>query len=254
MPDPQDEKKVKSSSKKYLITAAAALSTPAAYLTGLGYYQGVLSAYGISSDAFPLATTDIYVHSYFAIGYIILSAGQISSKILNWFSSTPGIYWFFGAISLSIALTYTTLKFSAKPRNPNPKKRIIIRKISNYLNPKNNQFTKACALIFISSYAIYVIPVAILACALAWWILPVTAYQKGYDLEIEKVDSFRKLGCTKENKTIWDKCFTVQDEKGNIIHEGILVALSDKEIAIFEKTGSYIFTRKDSYTIKRKIH
>lgn len=252
-PDKNENKEKKSNAKKYLITAAIALSTPAAYLTGLGYHQGLLSAYGISSDAFPLATTDIYVHTYFAIGYIILAAGQVSSKILNWCFSTPGIYWITGTIILLISITYSALKLSSKLKNNSSNKKIKTKKIFNYLNPKNNKFTQACALIFISSYAIYIVPVIVSVCAVAWWILPVTAYQTGYDMEIEKVNSFRKFGCTKDNKTIWNKCFTVQDEKGNIIHEGILVALSNKEIAILEKTGSYIFTKKDSYTIKRKI-
>ncbi|HJV06816.1 MAG TPA: hypothetical protein VJ642_05860 [Chromobacteriaceae bacterium] len=249
-----DSPEKKSNFKKYLIAATVALSTPAAYLTGLSYYQGVLSAYGISSDAFPLATTDIYVQSYFAIGYIILAAGQFSSKILNWCFSTPGLYWISGATLLLITLTYAILKLNHKSRAILSRQNSKIEKILDYLNPKDNKFTKACALIFISSYAIYVIPTAILICAVSWWTLPVTAYQRGYDMEIEKVSTFRKLGCTKDNKTIWDKCFTVQDENGKIIHEGILVALSTKEIAIFEKSGSYIFTRKDSYTIKRKIH
>lgn len=111
-----DSPEKKSNFKKYLIAAIVALSTPATYLTGLSYYQGILSAYGISSDAFPLATTDIYVQSYFAIGYIILTAGQFSSKILNWCFSTPGLYWISGTILLLITLTYAILKLSHKSR------------------------------------------------------------------------------------------------------------------------------------------
>lgn len=249
-----EEPNKKSSSKKKYITALVALATPAAYLTGLGYYQGVLAAYGISSEAFPLATTDIYIHTYFAIGYFLLTAGENSNALINWTISKPGAFWTIGLIALSIITTYISLKLKDKKRKSNQARPEIINKISQYLNPKNNKLTKACALIFISSYIIYFIPAAIATSAAAWWILPAIAYQKGYDLEIEKVNTFKKFGCTKEKRSTWDKCFTVQNEKGEVIHEGLLVALSSKEIAIFEKNGSYIFTRKDEYTIKRKFH
>lgn len=244
----------KNISKKLFFTALVALATPAAYLIGLGYYQGVLAAYGISSEAFPLATTDIYIHTYFAIGYFLLTAGEISNTIFEWSTSKPGAFWIIGLITLSILTTYASLKLKDRQRRSNqinPKK---INNITKYLNPKNNKLTKACALIFISSYIIYFIPAAITTSAVAWWIFPTIAYKKGYDIETEKVNTFKKLGCTKEKTSTWDKCFTVQNEKGEVIHEGLLVALSSKEIAIFEKSGSYIFTRKDEYTIKRKNH
>lgn len=249
-----DENEKKSKKIKYLSGALITVFTAAAYLTGLGYYQGVLAAYGISSDAFPLPTTDIYVHTYFAIGYIILGTGEISMKILTWCLNPPGAFWATGALVISSIIIYAGLKIKdLKPHIPN-KRKILLNKIINYLKPKNNKYTQAIAILFLSSYLAYLILFGILICGIGWWILPVAAYKKGYDNEIKKVNAFRKLGCTKDEMTTWDKCFTVQDETGKVIHEGILVALSSKEIAIFEKSGSFIFARKDGYTIKRKLH
>ena len=77
--------------KKYLsllsIGAVVAIITPVAYLIGISYYEGYLSAFGVDSNIFNPSIQKIYVYSYYVAGRILL-------KIYSYFSSGLNIFTF----------------------------------------------------------------------------------------------------------------------------------------------------------------
>ncbi len=83
------------------------------------------------------------------------------------------------------------------------------------------------------------------------------AYFSGQKIAEKKLNNFTENGCSPEQKTNSvkiDTCSVIQDKDGNILHGGLLVAINDKDIAMFKKDGSYIFTRQKDWLIRRKLH
>mgnify|MGYP007011825253 CR=1 FL=1 len=93
-PDTQTKPEESKSTRISLVVAAvAAVLTPGAYLLGLSYYQGYLSAFGVESEGFPISTPDVYVFSYQTVGYFLLMLGEVSVKALEKVLSPPLVYW-----------------------------------------------------------------------------------------------------------------------------------------------------------------
>jgi hypothetical protein len=124
----------------------------------------------------------------------------------------------------------------------------------SWLHWKNNDFTKSVGIVGVASYSIILIATSAMAIALFWWLLPLGAYSKGHDVAHERIKLYLEKGCYTDAKTKWDTCFLVLDEKGNVLHEGLLIAVNDKEIAIFKKNGSYVFARKEGFLLRRNLH
>jgi hypothetical protein len=65
-----------------------------------------------------------------------------------------------------------------------------------------------------------------------------------------------KNGCKKEKDREVNTCTTVivKDKDGNeeILHEGLLVDIDAKMIALFKKNGTHIFSRKENFILQRK--
>ncbi|MCI5139907.1 MAG: hypothetical protein D3922_16190 [Candidatus Electrothrix sp. AR1] len=80
------------------------------------------------------------------------------------------------------------------------------------------------------------------------------SYLAGQERAANLIKSFTKEGCHAHPKTRWDTCHVIEDEKGNAIHEGLLLKIDDKEIAMFKKDGTYTFARQKSWLIRRKLH
>ena len=78
------DKKILLTIKKSLPYAAVVVAalTPYIYLLGLAYYQGYMSAFGVSADAFPKSTADIYVEAYSAIGLMMIDLIKLPITIL----------------------------------------------------------------------------------------------------------------------------------------------------------------------------
>ena len=92
-----------------------------------------------------------------------------------------------------------------------------------------------------------------------WWSPSRVAYLAGQNIAEEKIGKFTKNGCfsdpkIKINSVAIDTCSVIQDKNGKILHEGLLVAINDKDIALFKKDGSYIFPRQKDWVIQRKLH
>lgn len=237
------------------IAVIAAILTPGAYLLGLSYYQGYLSAFGVESDGFPISAPDIYVFSYQTVGYFLLALGELSVNAIKKIFSPPFIYWVSAILIVVVGVIYLLLRLARN--GPHPRIQRVLSKVKFVVSRfhwKNNDFTKSVGIVGVASYSAVLFITSVAAIALFWWLLPLSAYYKGHSVAQERIKIFMEKGCHEEAKTKWDTCFVVLDEKGAVIHEGLLIAINDKEMAFFKKNGSYVFPRKDDAVLRRKLH
>ncbi|HUW51773.1 MAG TPA: hypothetical protein VMV75_12235 [Sulfuricella sp.] len=239
----------------FVVAAIAAILTPGAYLLGLSYYQGYMSAFGVETDGFPISAPDVYVFSYQTVGYFLLSIGGAAANLLGEIFRPPMVYWLIFTLCLCIGGVYWFLK--ARKMAPHPLLCKLFEKVKwivSKLHWKNNDLTRSVGFVVIPSYGLLSILSVSITVALFWWLLPLSAYSKGKAVATERIKLFHDKGCYADEKSKWNNCFLVLDEKGNELHEGLLIAMNDKVIAIFKKDGSYIFTRKDDFMLRRKLH
>ena len=129
-----------------------------------------------------------------------------------------------------------------------------VKAVASWLHWKNNDFTKSVGIVGVASYSVVLLGTSAAAIALFWWLLPLGAHSKGQTVAQERIGKFLEKGCHAEPKTKWNTCFVVLDDKGVVIHEGLLIAMNDKEMAFFKKDGSYVFPRKEGTVLRRKLH
>lgn len=255
-PDTQaKETEPKSSRVSLAIAAIAAVLTPGAYLLGLSYYQGYLSAFGVESDGFPISAPDVYVFSYQTVGYFLLALGELSVKAINKVFSPPIIYWASAILIVLVGAIYFLMKLARNGPHPRIQRTLVkIKAAISWFHWKNNDFTKSVGIVGVASYSAILLVTSAAAIALFWWLLPLSAYSKGHSVAQERIKLFMDKGCHEEPKTKWNTCFVVLDDKGGVAHEGLLIAINDKEVAFFKKDGSYVFPRKDDAVLRRRFH
>ncbi len=73
-------------------------------------------------------------------------------------------------------------------------------------------------------------------------------------MALEKIKVFREKGCFPNEKTKWSNCFFLVDKTGTTLHEGLLIAKNDKELALLKKDGSYIIKLPDDYLLRRRLY
>jgi len=254
-PHPEEPKNKRASLTIGTIAAFIAIITPAAYLLGFSFRNGYISAFGVTDEAFPISTSDIYVFSYHAVGHILLAIGELASSFLTTLFKTQVICWTLVAVAFLTYCIYMLLRFTRSGSHPRiqwilSKVKVIVSR----LHWKNNDFTKALGIVGLTSYGVIALATTAVSIALFWWIISMSARSKGTDLAQERIKIYLDNGCQVDAKTKWDSCVLVTDNKGNIIHEGLLIAVNDKNIAIFKKDGSYIFTRSDDFLLRRVRH
>lgn len=98
----------------------------------------------------------------------------------------------------------------------------------------------------------HIFPQRSLFIAIWWWILPIAAYAKGYTIPLERIKTFMAKGCEADPKTKWIACFEVVDKKGTVVHEGLLIAVNDREIAFFQKGWKLCFPTQRQHAIEEK--
>jgi len=245
---------------KFLIPILLAILAPATYLVGISFYQGTMDAYGIDSSIFPLATTDVYINSYQTVGYLLLDLATIIAKFLHLMADPlMDLYLVLIMVGVSIFL-YFLVKFIKRSKSiSRPKNtrltRILyrIRMKLSALHWENNDLSKSIALVSVTTYLIVVMLLVTVYIAVLWWAIPIIAVSEGREVANKRIAEFQKTGCTVDKKTKWNDCFVLSDGKGNVLHEGLLIAKNDKEIAIFKKDGSYILRLPDEYSLHRQL-
>lgn len=253
------EEKSEQSSRimKVLGSVAALLGflAPAAYLFGLSYHQGRLEAFGIEPDSFPLAAPDIYVLSYQTAGKFLLAIGVAAISLVKELLSPPLSYWILPGIIGCAGCLSVGVKLGKLPVSSlSPQWTITIKRWLLWLHWKTNVFTAFFLVVSIVAYGAFSVIYLVGAISFFWWAPSFGPYYKGREEAKERISVYLASGCQADSKTRWDSCITIQDEKGKVIHEGLLIAINDKEVALFKKEGSYIFKRQDVPVISRRQH
>jgi hypothetical protein len=227
--------------KSYLVRLIGGLAIIAplisvvAYLLGISFYQGYLNTFGVDSDSFPISTQYVYLNSYHAVTYILF----------NLLSNTLSIFEFLKQTNFSFIF-------------------IILLNVLGligggwYLRKKDTSWTeKIIAIVFIILLLYPFLLLLLLGTAVFWWSPSHISSLAGQKIAEEKIVKFTKNGCTFDQRTENIKintCSIIQNKDGKILHEGLLIAINDKDIAMFKKDGSYIFTRQKDWLIRRKLH
>lgn len=228
--------------------------TPAAYLIGALFYQGLMFGYGIDPSNFPLDINNTYVYFYIAALHIIITVASEIVKLIKEITTTPHIYYILLFLLLIGLIIFSIIKASKnieKIKNLNAAK--LFTKLINYFHWKNNDATVTFGFVsfisgtlLVSSYAIFVI-------AILWWGIPYASYANGKKIAKENIIDYREKGCYYPDNGSWNSCTSVVNENNEIIHEGISIAEGNNKIAILDKTGTHIFNLQNNYTINRQL-
>lgn len=233
--------------------ALLALLAPVAYLIGLSFHQGTLSAYGIESDSFPLSVQDMYVEAFFAISYLLLTITKFVITLVKLVTTLPGLGWFI-AIALTIAaILYVILK---RPKIRKLRYSIefpLIKRLINYLHWENNDFTKALSITGFISYSLFVLLYGLVALSVLWFAFPLAAYYQGRDVATQKIDLYLKEGCHLKKGERWGNCKALKTADNKIVYEGILVAHANGYVAFFTKAGSFVTKFPDDGVIVSEL-
>ncbi|WPD21182.1 MAG: hypothetical protein SD837_13340 [Candidatus Electrothrix scaldis] len=238
-----------------VLPAILAIITPGAYLLGTNFDQGYIEAFGISSDQFHLSTPDVYIISYYAVGYFLLFFGKHASLIVEYLLSKDSFFYIILSVLLNIEGAILLERFKHLFHKEKIKKHLDDSKkyFEDFL--RNNKILLSFVSCITTAYSfVLFISATTVLIALFWWSLPLSARTKGEELATEQISHFLKSGCQSHKKTKWDSCVVILDKQGKTLHEGLLIGLNDKEIAMFKKDGSYIFARQNDWVIHKKSH
>lgn len=234
------------------IVTALSILAPAAYLIGLSFYQGTLSAYGLDYESFPISGPDVYVTAYYAFGHFLLAIGTSLAGPFKSVFSPPSVYWF---ALIFVAFLFLTCWVRKEPvSNGRPwiaKIWQVITRFANFLHWKKNACTRAIVYAVVSSYIAVFILILIPMLAVLWWIFPLAAFHKAQKLENDKIAEFHKNGCYVKTEQPWSNCFRLYDADGKEMVSGLLVAMGDKRAAFFLKDGSVVLEMPEGYRIGR---
>ena len=213
-----------------LIAAAFAIATPILYSAGKQFDSAYLRAFGIDSDLFPKA-----IQEYLLLGagaFIRASAGSLSSILEDF----RGMYWQF-ALSLLVAWGWVEMQergwkqaFSERLKGQG------VRQI--YIGA-----------FFILGGPLIAIAAIILALGLVV-ILLIAPLQMGTDegksTAQAVIKKIRKDSCGKSQLESSPSC-TVVTRDGSIVARGMLVAASDKFLAVHEAGKTVILENKGTH-------
>jgi len=210
-----------------VIAAAFAIATPILYSAGKQFDSAYLGVFGVDSDLFPKAIQEYLLLGASAV--IRASAGSLTSILEDF----RGMYWQF-ALSLFIAWGWVELQ-----------KRGLQQVLSTRLKGQNVRHAFIGAF-FILAGPLVVISAIILALGLVV-ILLVAPFQvgteEGKSTAQESIRKLRKNICGKSQTESSPSCAIVTRD-GSIVARGILVAASDKFLAVHEGGKTVILENK----------
>jgi len=229
------------------IIALLGVLAPGAYLIGLSFYQGGLSAYGVDPANFPSSAPDVYVSAYYAIGYFLLAIGEIVNNLFNNIFKAPVIYYILIIIIFLTMILYCFLKHHENVKNS--RYWFFLSSVISYFHWKNNNFTKSLGIIGVASYGFLAFLAIIGMIAVFWWFAPYAAYHNAQRSEQKNIDMFLENGCYENNISNWNNCVSILDNNNVEVAKGILIALNANGVAIFKEDGSYFYNIQSEYKI-----
>lgn len=239
--------------KTNLFIAIFGILPAAGYLVGISFYQGRLSAYGVSSDTFPLAIQDIYVEAFWAVGLWLFTILTGIIAILEKLTTPPGLYWSAVTLLSVTYIAYVLIKYKSHIKLFLREKLQPIKKVIDYLDWEKNAFSKAVGVTSIFSYSLISVLWVVMLIPLCWVGLPLAAYYKGRDNATTAINSYLEKGCYVKGGERWSNCKSLKTRDGKQIFEGILVAHTNGYVAFFNKTGSSVAKFPDDGVIVSEL-
>lgn len=229
-----------------IITTLVGIFTPGAYLIGLTYYQGYLSAFGMSSELFPLSTQEAYVHFYTASAlYVIDFFGLVvnQTSIFGWFILAifgwVVFFLFIGVVlGVAIALLEKTRLFrtvSSKLDFPVVDEEIVRKMGSGTIT------------VFAFTYLLF-------AVMLLWVLIPYLAHQKGVEVAEKERIIYSNVGCNKPKlSSVFGHCRVLMSPDNKELFQGYLVIQNEKYLGFFLEKGAYIVPRPSGSVLINRV-
>jgi hypothetical protein len=231
-----------------LLLITLGLITAYAYLIGLYFYQAYMSSYGVSIDNFPLSIADTYAHAYIAVG------GAFNDAIL-WLIAIVKSIWLYLIPIIFVLYVYALVKLvKSKDRPLVQKLQSIIDSIINCLHYKNSDLSKSIYIVGLPTY--YLAKAIYIFCGIFvfWWGILIIAKDQGEKISQSRIAEFKTQGCFFDKSTHWSNCVLVLGAAGEVLHQGLLVAQNNDQIAIFKKDGSYLIKLKDDQIVRKEFN
>ncbi len=227
------------------------------YLIGYSYYNGYMSAYGLSDFEFPLAAADIYYYAYLGIGDALLLLTTVLSKNVFYYVligcglslifylviNIKSVLKFLDAMFYKI-ISKLLKRFVAKMKSSN-EFRLKVIKIIDIIEK-----IFAC---FQYSHISLLILQAFLISILIYWMPVLIFNQLGKDKAISEIQLFIKNNCVPKPNQKLNSCINILDENKKILYTGKLITynLQSNRIAIMQKNEINIIQLKPDYIINR---
>jgi hypothetical protein len=220
---------------KKLIIFATALLPIVGYLIGNGFHSSYLSAFGITSGAFQLSIQDTYINSYQSITWTLIYIRDLilSSALSELFEIAV---YLFGFIVIMTAIDVLNGR--------------RISKIASAINLPvilRQYFDSSLKLTPISGFVVMVISLFILTLAFPfllftlWMLVLVLSYGQGKAIAEKQITEYQENnGCYFEKDKRWGNCIQLNNSKGKLIYEGLLIVQNDRRVAFYNGKESVI--------------
>jgi len=229
-----------------IITTLVGIFTPGAYLIGLTYYQGYLSAFGMSSELFPLSAQAAYVHFYTASAlYVIDFFGLVVNQtwIFGWFI-LAAISWiiFFLILGVVLGLTIACLEQTSLYKKVSTKLDLPTLDEGHVRKMGSGAFT-----VFSYTYILFVV-------MLLWVLIPYLAHQKGIEVAGRERDHYLHVGCdAQEKSSVFGYCRILLSPDNKEFFQGYLVIQNEKYLGFFLEKGTYIMPRPNGSILINRV-
>lgn len=218
------------------------------YLIGNSFHSAYLSAFGIEPSAFPLSIQETYLSASSAITYSFLDIWNWSETIFSNTMITALSTLFLISLVICIYILLNDKEFLAKLKSELP----TSSKTQNYFSSLHKNIKRLIGLILMTFSTMYILVAVPFVLMTAWFSVYVLGASQGLVQANKAIDSFKKSGeCVYKKEALWGNCSQLNDSKGNLLHEGILVALNDKRVAFYKGKESVILEIPSGAMIKK---
>lgn len=215
-----------------LLSVTGVVLTLSGYIIGIAFYQGLLSAYGVSFMSFETATEDLYLHAFFYLTFVWIDVMGYLADSVRLAKGVNLLSWLYLVfIGVLTVLLVTVLIIKVAPQYKKTVKGLTdkVEKLYLFLYA---EFKKISFLM-----VIFVGPVLLMA---VWVLVPLNAHERGKKLSGIAITELLEKGCFIKEGKRWSNCKTLKDKDGNVIYEGILVGQSKGKVAFMTKEGSFV--------------
>lgn len=226
-------------------TILTAIIAPGAFLVGNAYYDGYLSAFGVSGDDLPIDTVTTYVHAYDVIGVFLIT---LAEKMIGHMGEY--LWWvIFAVLGYGLMLGLVVIgsrRYSAMPSGRG------LKSILQKWHPKNNDVAAVSLVTGLLTYLVAAAFVFVVMIAFFWVVIPESARQQGAGDADKRIALLKAKGCHYQEADGWSNCVVVAGDKGKVLYKGLLVGANEKNIILYTSDGARILPRKENMHLLHK--